>query len=170
MLADRLEPFAKRDDVVVLALPRGGVPVGYEVARALGAPLDVFVVRKLGLPGHPDFAMARSPVAMSGCSTTRCSHQSASRKTRSMLLPAANISSWRAASAPIATACRLSRLKADRDSGRRRVGDWLDDARSSTDGSSTPSRPNRRGRASWRLADLPGAAPICRRSRMRVNP
>ena len=57
MLAGPLEKFAQRDDVVVLALPRGGVPVGYEVARALGAPLDVFVVRKLGLPGHPEFAM-----------------------------------------------------------------------------------------------------------------
>ena len=57
VLADRLEPFAGRDDVVVLALPRGGVPVGYEVAHALGAPLDVFVVRKLGLPGHPELAM-----------------------------------------------------------------------------------------------------------------
>ena len=45
------------DDVVVLALPRGGVPVGYEVARALDAQLDVFVVRKLGLPGHPELAM-----------------------------------------------------------------------------------------------------------------
>ena len=43
--------------VVVLALPRGGVPVGYEVARALGAQLDVFVVRKLGLPGYPELAM-----------------------------------------------------------------------------------------------------------------
>jgi putative phosphoribosyl transferase len=47
----------KDQDVVVLALPRGGVPVGFEVARALDAPLDVFVVRKLGLPGHPEFAM-----------------------------------------------------------------------------------------------------------------
>ena len=47
----------KGDDVVVLALPRGGVPVGFEVARALEAPLDVFVVRKLGLPGHSEFAM-----------------------------------------------------------------------------------------------------------------
>ncbi|HJU24908.1 MAG TPA: phosphoribosyltransferase [Casimicrobiaceae bacterium] len=56
-LAQRL--FAYRDDrdVVVLALPRGGVPVGFEVARALHAPLDVFVVRKLGLPGHEEFAM-----------------------------------------------------------------------------------------------------------------
>jgi predicted phosphoribosyltransferase len=55
-LADRLRQFAGQD-VVVLALPRGGVPVGYELARALGAPLDVFVVRKLGLPGHPELAM-----------------------------------------------------------------------------------------------------------------
>ncbi len=47
----------KGQDVIVLALPRGGVPVAFEVARALDAPLDVFVVRKLGLPGHPEFAM-----------------------------------------------------------------------------------------------------------------
>lgn len=57
VLADRLQRFANRNDVAVLALPRGGVPIGYEVARALGARLDVFVVRKLGLPGHPELAM-----------------------------------------------------------------------------------------------------------------
>lgn len=56
-LAAALAPYAGRDDVVVLALPRGGVPVGYEVASALGAPLDVFVVRKLGVPGHEELAM-----------------------------------------------------------------------------------------------------------------
>lgn len=56
-LATRLARFAGRADVVVLALPRGGVPVGYAVARALGARLDVFVVRKLGLPMHPELAM-----------------------------------------------------------------------------------------------------------------
>ncbi|HUF28006.1 MAG TPA: phosphoribosyltransferase [Gemmatimonadaceae bacterium] len=56
VLADRLAHYAGRDDVVVLALPRGGVPVAFEVARRLGAPLDVFVVRKLGLPGHEEFA------------------------------------------------------------------------------------------------------------------
>ena len=49
--------YGNRDDVLVLALPRGGVPIGYEVARALRAPLDVFLVRKLGLPGHEEFAM-----------------------------------------------------------------------------------------------------------------
>src|SRR3989442_6581407 len=56
-LADKLSAYAKRPDVLVLALPRGGVPVAYEVARALEAPLDVFVVRKLGVPGHEEFAM-----------------------------------------------------------------------------------------------------------------
>jgi predicted phosphoribosyltransferase len=55
-LAGRLQSFAG-SDVVVLALPRGGVPVGAEVARALHAPLDVFVVRKLGVPGHEELAM-----------------------------------------------------------------------------------------------------------------
>jgi predicted phosphoribosyltransferase len=57
VLAELLEKYAGRDDVVVLALPRGGVPVAYEVARALGAPLDVFTVRKLGVPGNPELAM-----------------------------------------------------------------------------------------------------------------
>lgn len=56
-LAAELREYAGRDDVLVLALPRGGVPVGYEVARALDAPLDVFLVRKLGVPGHEELAM-----------------------------------------------------------------------------------------------------------------
>src|SRR5438067_429969 len=56
-LAARLGHYAGRPDVVVLALPRGGVPVAYEVARALGAPLDVFLVRKLGVPGYGELAM-----------------------------------------------------------------------------------------------------------------
>jgi len=57
VLGDVLATHLERDDVVVLALPRGGVPVGYEVARRLGAPLDVFVVRKLGMPGHEEYAI-----------------------------------------------------------------------------------------------------------------
>ena len=56
-LAARLESFAGTPGLLVLALPRGGVPVGYEVARALGAPLDVFLVRKLGAPGNEELAM-----------------------------------------------------------------------------------------------------------------
>lgn len=57
VLAENLSSYANRDDVLVLALPRGGVPVAAEVAKKLNAPLDVFVVRKLGLPGHPELAM-----------------------------------------------------------------------------------------------------------------
>jgi putative phosphoribosyl transferase len=57
LLADRLEEYAGRDDVIVLALPRGGVPVGAELARRLGAPLDLFLVRKLGVPGREELAM-----------------------------------------------------------------------------------------------------------------
>ena len=57
VLAGLLRTYAYRDDVVVLALPRGGVPVGYEISRALKVPLDIFVVRKLGVPGHEELAM-----------------------------------------------------------------------------------------------------------------
>jgi predicted phosphoribosyltransferase len=56
-LAERLADYANRSDVLVLALPRGGVPVAFEVARALHAPLDIFLVRKLGVPGHEELAM-----------------------------------------------------------------------------------------------------------------
>jgi putative phosphoribosyl transferase len=56
-LAEHLRDYAGRNDVMVLALPRGGVPVGFEVARALGAPLDVFLVRKLGVPGREELAL-----------------------------------------------------------------------------------------------------------------
>jgi len=56
-LAERLGDYANRNDVVVLGLPRGGVPVAYEVASRLAAPLDVFLVRKLGVPGHIELAM-----------------------------------------------------------------------------------------------------------------
>jgi putative phosphoribosyl transferase len=57
VLAEALARYAGRDDVVVLALPRGGVPVAYEIAASLGAPLDVFLVRKLGVPGQEELAM-----------------------------------------------------------------------------------------------------------------
>ena len=57
VLAEMLTAYANRPDVMVLALPRGGVPVGFEVARKLNAPLDVFLVRKLGVPGQAELAM-----------------------------------------------------------------------------------------------------------------
>src|ERR1700716_4120793 len=57
LLAAKLTAYANRPDVLVLALPRGGAPVAAEVARALEAPLDVFLVRKLGVPGHEELAM-----------------------------------------------------------------------------------------------------------------
>ena len=56
-LAEKLTEYAGRDDVLILALPRGGVPVAFEVAQKLNAPLDVFLVRKLGVPGHEELAM-----------------------------------------------------------------------------------------------------------------
>src|SRR5215208_2835561 len=56
-LAKALRVYSHRSDLIVLALPRGGVPIGFEVAMQLEAPLDVFVVRKLGLPWHDELAM-----------------------------------------------------------------------------------------------------------------
>src|SRR5437016_14532686 len=63
-LAEKLDKYAGRDDVIVLGLPRGGVPVAYEVAKRLHAPLDVFIVRKLGVPGFED--MAAGAIASGG--------------------------------------------------------------------------------------------------------
>src|ERR671916_1328270 len=57
LLAGHLKEYAGRADVIVLALPRGGVPVAFEIAEALRAPLDLFLVRKLGTPGHEELAM-----------------------------------------------------------------------------------------------------------------
>lgn len=57
LLARKLSHYANRKDVVVLGMPRGGVPVAFEVAKSLRVPLDVFIVRKLGVPGHEELAM-----------------------------------------------------------------------------------------------------------------
>jgi predicted phosphoribosyltransferase len=64
-LAERLQRYASRGDVIVLGLPRGGVPVAAAVADSLGAPLDVFTVRKIGVPGHRELAMGA--IASGGC-------------------------------------------------------------------------------------------------------
>lgn len=67
ILAEQLKQYAHRNDVLVLGLPRGGVPVAYEVAKALAVPLDVFMVRKLGTPGHEELAMGA--IATGGATT-----------------------------------------------------------------------------------------------------
>lgn len=64
LLAEKLQQYSHRTDVLVLGLPRGGVPVAFEIAQALDAPMDIFVVRKLGAPGHREFAMGA--IAMGG--------------------------------------------------------------------------------------------------------
>src|SRR5712692_8371137 len=64
LLAAKLSAYTDDPNTIVLGLPRGGVPVAYEVARALRAPLDVFVVRKLGVPGHRE--LARGAIASGG--------------------------------------------------------------------------------------------------------
>lgn len=64
LLAKKLTAYANRSDVLVLGLPRGGVPVAFEVATALNAPLDICIVRKLGVPGHEELAMGA--IAMGG--------------------------------------------------------------------------------------------------------
>lgn len=63
-LAKQLENYKNRDDVIVLALPRGGVPVGFEISKALHVPLDIFLVRKIGVPDQPELAMGA--IAMGG--------------------------------------------------------------------------------------------------------
>src|SRR5437868_3135166 len=70
LLAAKLGAYKNNPRVLVLALPRGGVPVAYEVARALGAPLDVFVVRKLGVPGYAELAMGAVGTGACACSMT----------------------------------------------------------------------------------------------------
>ena len=98
-LARRLTAYAGRRDVVVLALPRGGVPVAFEVARALRAPLDVLVVRKLGFPGQAEFAMgaiASGGVRVLNDEIPPESFPPPQPSTRS---PTPNSSNWSAASA-----------------------------------------------------------------------
>jgi hypothetical protein len=170
-LADRLGQFVGREDVVVLALPRGGVPVGYEVARALGAPLDVFVVRKLGLPGHPELAMGA--IASGGV-----------RVLNDDVLASIAVSQ-----AAIDSVTRTEQLELERrerayrdgrplvpvegrgrDPRRRRAGDGFDDARGRTGRSTTASSARRRSSAGWRVGNVPGPSWDSGRGGLRVHP
>lgn len=105
-LAAKLEDYAGRDGVVVLALPRGGVPVGYEVAIQLRAPLDIITVRKLGVPGHEELAMGA--IASGGfCAMNPPSSPHAAFPTRNCAKPsAASNANWNGANSPCATDTR----------------------------------------------------------------
>src|SRR5258706_14901244 len=83
VLAAALKRYKDRDDVVVLALPRGGVPVGYEVAKRLGAPLDVFVVRSSACRAIASWRWARSRPAACASSIPALFRGTASRRPRS---------------------------------------------------------------------------------------
>ena len=84
LLAASLSEYADRDDVVGLALPRGGVPVGYEVATRLGAPLEAFPVRKLGFPGQEELALGA--IAQGGVFVVNAA-VAASSSTRTSSIP-----------------------------------------------------------------------------------
>lgn len=71
-LATKLTAYANRPDILVLALPRGGVPVAFAVAKALHALLDIFLVRKLGVPGHEELAMGANRQRRGACAQRRC--------------------------------------------------------------------------------------------------
>jgi putative phosphoribosyl transferase len=66
ILASRLSQFAHRNDEILLGLPRGGIPVAFEVAKALNSPLDVFIVRKLGVPGREELAVGATDLDSRG--------------------------------------------------------------------------------------------------------
>ena len=147
LLAQRLAEYANRDDVIVLALPRGGVPVGFEVARALHAPLDVFVVRKLGVPGHEELAMGA--IASGGVLVLEPEvveqlgippyviNEVAAREERELLGER-----W-----SIATIGRSRSSRANGDSRGRRVGDGVDDAGGGESAAETRASEDRRGGA-----------------------
>src|SRR6058998_3800166 len=87
LLAEKLVKYAGRDDVIVLGLPRGGVPVAFEVAQRLGAPLDVFIVRKLGVPGFEE--LAAGAIASGG---VRVLNEDVTRTPPEAIAPAASSS------------------------------------------------------------------------------
>ena len=158
-LAAKLIAYANQPDVIVLGLPRGGVPVAAEVAEALGAPLDVFLVRKLGVPGHEELAMGA--IASGG---VRVLNEDV---VGPLAIPAAVDRRGRGAGAPGAGAARAAlprqpaaaRVGPDGDPGRRRTGDRRRRcarprrrcASSGRPGSSPPSR-SARGQSARRCA------------------
>jgi putative phosphoribosyl transferase len=89
-LSWRLTKYADRNDVVILGIPRGGVPVAFEVARALNLPLDIFLLRKLGIPGHEELAFGAIASGESEFLTQRFFERWESPITSSRPLPLRN--------------------------------------------------------------------------------
>ena len=134
--------------MLVLALPRGGVPVGYEVAQALGAPLDVFLVRKLGVPGHEELAMGA--IATGGVRVLN------DEVVRPLNIPPEVIDAVaererqeleRRERAYRGGRPAAGRARPDRHPGRRRAGHRLDHAGRRRGAAAAAARPGRRGRA-----------------------
>ena len=97
-LAAQLTEFADRPGVIVLGLPRGGIPVAYEVAVRLKLPLDAFLVRKLGVPGRPELAMGAIVPRAALRSSAQTSFESSASHTRSSKRsPSGNVWNWSAA-------------------------------------------------------------------------
>ena len=150
-LAARLTAYAGRSDVIVLGLPRGGVPVAHEVAMRLKAPLDVFLVRKLGVPGHPELAMGA--IAAGGIEVL------SDDLIRDLGIPPALVQQ-------VAVRERLELERRDvlyrggrtpgggpgshRDSRRRRAGDRIDDAGGGSRAAAAGAGAHRRGGAGRR--------------------
>ena len=168
LLAEQLAAYAGRPDVLVLALPRGGVPVAYEVARALEAPLDVFVVRKLGVPGHEELAMGA--IASGGVCVLN------DDVVEALSIPSQRDRGRRRAGAPRAGTPRAGlprRPPATRgprphcDPGGRRARDRLDDAGRRRRPAPARARPHHRGRPDRGPLDLRGVPPRGGRVRLR---
>ena len=154
-LAEKLVRFAGRPDVLVLALPRGGVPVAFEVAQALEAPLDVFVVRKLGVPGHEELAMGA--IASGGVC---CAQRRRGRASRVPLrvIQAVAARELRELERQRASLSRRSPCprgaRPHRDPGGRRARHRLDDAGGRRGPAPARARSDRRGRPDRGALDL----------------
>ena len=155
ILSRQLISYAGRDDVIVLGLPRGGVPVAFEAAQALNAPLDVFLVRKLGAPGHEELAMGA--IASGGVVVVNDEVVRALKISSDTVM--AEVESEREELTRREAIYRSGRPPArctreDRDPGRRWVGYWLDHARGGHRATTKRAGANRRCRARRRRLDL----------------
>ena len=167
-LAARLTEYAGRSDVIVLGLPRGGVPVAHEVATRLKAPLDVFLVRKLGVPGHPELAMGA--IAAGGIEVL------SDDLIRDLGIPHALVEQVAVRERlelerrDVAVPRRSTSRRRPRSHGhprRRWTGDRIDDAGGDSGAPAAGAGAHRRGGAGRRARNLRAAAPNRRRGRVR---